>query len=81
MGSVSIAAVRLIVYAVLLVFLASTAVTLRFISVRIRRRSLASHDYLCLFSLLNLFGYVIDLIYGMKIVQSDHGTFRRVQSH
>ncbi|KAL6720639.1 ATP-dependent RNA helicase [Lecanora helva] len=64
MRSISSQAASLIAYSVVLLALATIAVILRLISLRIRKHSLANHDLLCLFSFLNLVGYLINLFVG-----------------
>ena len=53
MGAVTAPAAKLIALDIVLLALATGAVTLRMISIRIRRRTLKAHDSLCLFSLVS----------------------------
>lgn len=58
-------AIELIVFYVILVLIATVAVILRFVCIRIRNRAIKIHDWLCVLSLTFLWGYAIDTLIGL----------------
>lgn len=67
MGKVSIQARKLVAFNVIFLAVATIAVVLRIISLRIRKRSWVTHDFLCLLSWVCLFGYTVDLNIGKSL--------------
>ncbi|KAF2231867.1 hypothetical protein EV356DRAFT_518241 [Viridothelium virens] len=64
MAAVTASAAKFIAYEVVFFTLAVSAVILRFLSLRIRRRAIRAHDVLCIVSLLCLVGYGVDITVG-----------------
>ena len=64
MANLSIPAQKVIAFNVVFVAFATVIVILRIVSLQIKKRGWAVHDFLCLFSLVNLWGYGIDFIVG-----------------